>query len=202
MALRVVGAGLPRTGTNSVKIALERLLGGPCYHMIEVFPRPDHVAAWHRAIQGDLPDWDGLFDGFRAAVDYPTSAFWREIAAAYPGAIILLTVRSPEDWWRSIDATILDLFREGPPEPNPWWNMANDLFRRRFTERYVDRDAAIAAYERHNAAVRALAPRDRLFECRTGEGWEPLCRALGVPVPDEPFPHVNTTADWRARAGH
>src|SRR5262245_3217336 len=101
MSLRVVGAGLGRTGTMSLKIALERLLGAPCYHMIEVFQHPEHVAFWHEAALGRMPDWDQLFAGYAAAVDWPSAAFWPELMEAYPDALVVLSVRDTQSWWQS-----------------------------------------------------------------------------------------------------
>jgi len=89
MALRVVGAGFGRTGTLSLKLALERLLGAPCYHMAEVFGRPEHIDVWRRAGEGEATDWEQVFEGYVAAVDWPMVSFWEDIAAAYPEAIIL-----------------------------------------------------------------------------------------------------------------
>jgi hypothetical protein len=203
MTLRVVGAGIGRTGTHSLKLALERLLGAPCYHMIEVFNHPEHLAVWHAAAKGDLPDWEALFDGYDATVDWPSGAFWRELTAEYPDAVILLSVReNAEAWWRSADRTIFEVMRRGPDAGFAGFNeMVTDLMRYRFSERFSERDSAIAAYEAHNQAVRDTVAADRLVEWQPRDGWEPLCTALAVPVPDEPFPKVNTTDDVRAMAG-
>ncbi len=197
MRVRVVGAGLGRTGTKSLKDALERLLGAPCYHMLEVFVHPEHVPLWHAAAKGQMPDWHELLGGYAAAVDWPAAAFWPELSEALPDALVLLSVRDPESWWQSASETI---FREiGKHSGTPWYDMVMELMANRFTSALGDRDAAIAAMERHNARVRATVPAHRLLEWRAGDGWEPLCAALGVPVPDEPFPHTNTRADWEAR---
>lgn len=202
MTLRVVGAGLGRTGTHSLQLALQQLLGEPCYHMIEVFVHPEHVPLWHQAVKGDAFDWDALFAGYAATVDWPGSAFWREISAANPDAIVLLSVRDAEAWWRSADRTIFDaLRRDSPPEMQAWHQMVVDLFQTRFADRWDDKRAAMAAYERHNDEVRASVADERLLEWKPGDGWAPLCAALGLPVPDAPFPHVNSTADFRAMAG-
>lgn len=203
MSLRVVGAGIGRTGTLSLKLALERLLGAPCYHMFEVrLHRRDHVPSWHRALD-EPPDWDQLFEGYAAAVDWPASAFWPELAAAYPDAPVVLSTReSAEAWWRSADRTIFVRMRSAPPEGEAEWSaMMTDLLRRRFTDRVDDAAACMAAYERHNAAVRAAVPVERLVEWQATDGWGPLCAALGVPEPDEPFPVTNTSEEFRARTG-
>lgn len=206
MALRVVGSGLGRTGTKSLKEALELLLGAPCYHMVECFPRPDHPARWRAAIEGEPADWDALFDGFAATVDWPSAACWKELADAYPEAIVLHSERPADEWFRSADRTILEQFKvprdEWPaPGENPWWDMAVTMLERRFTPDFLDRDAAVAAVEAWNADVRATAPPDRLVVWRTGDGWAPICDALGLPVPDEPFPHTNTTEQFRQGLG-
>jgi hypothetical protein len=202
VTLRVVGAGLGRTGTHSLKLALETLLGAPCYHMREVFEHPEHVPSWLAAVRGEPVDWDGLFAGFAGTVDWPGAAFWRQLSAAYPEAIVLLSSRdSSEAWWRSADATIFEgMRRDVPPGAGlePWRAMVRELMATRFTARFDDEREAKDAYERHNAEVRAEVPGRRLVEWQPGDGWQPLCDALGVPVPDLPFPHTNTTADFQA----
>jgi hypothetical protein len=173
--LRVVGAGLPRTATRSLKEALERLLGGRCYHMHEVF---QHLE--------DVPTW-------RAAV-------WSQLAAANPDAVIVHSIReSPTEWWESVDATIFQVMRKGvKPEHEEWLEMCEALLVREIGESWDDAGAAQAYYERHNERVRREASAGRLLEWRARDGWEPLCAALGVPVPVHPFPHVNTRAEWTA----
>jgi len=202
VALRVVGAGVGRTGTHSLKLALEQLLGAPCYHMTETFGKPDHVAQWRRAVDGAQPDWDLIFDGYAAAVDWPTAAFYAELAARAPDAVVLLSVRpDAEAWWRSASATIfaaVDGVSGAPPDLE---RMILDLFDKRFTPDWRHHDAAVAAYLRHNAEVRSVVPADRPFHKAVGDGWGPLCAALGLPVPPDAFPHVNTTAEFRAMTG-
>jgi hypothetical protein len=189
----VVGAGLGRTGTLSLKLALERLLGGPCYHMVELFSRPEHVPVWHAAARGETVDWHALFGGYRAAVDWPTGAFWPELAEAFPDALVVLSVRDPESWWKSASGTIFPASRAAD---GPWRAMIDDVFAARFTTRLDDRDACVGAFERHNAEVRRQVSSSRLLEWRAEDGWAPLCAALGVPAPDEPFPRVNSTQDF------
>lgn len=195
--LRVVGAGVGRTGTLSLKLALERLLGAPCYHMAEVFGKPEHVSLWLAATRGRPPDWHALLRGYAAAVDWPASAFWPELAEAFPDALVLLSVRDADSWWRSANGTIFPATEHAPSDQ--WREMIDGLFASRFTSAIRDREASVAAFERHNADVRARVPARRLLEWRPGDGWAPICRRLGLPIPGEPFPHVNTTAEFLGR---
>jgi hypothetical protein len=160
--MRVVGSGLGRTGTASLKAALESLLGGACYHMFECFGHPDHPAQWHAGIRGEAVDWDSLLDGYAAAVDWPAAACWKELAVQYPDAVILHSERPADEWFRSADATIFEGLKK-PLSPSdvrggPWMDMAKAMLTERFTPDYLDREAAIAAFDAWNADVRATAP--------------------------------------------
>jgi Sulfotransferase domain len=95
MALRVIGAGFGRTGTHSLKLALEQLGFAPCHHMYEVRAHPEQLAFWQAAARGELPDWDEVFAGFAAQVDWPGARFWRELAEHFPHAKVILSVRRP-----------------------------------------------------------------------------------------------------------
>jgi hypothetical protein len=201
MALRVVGVGLGRTGTNSLKVALEQLLDGPCYHMFELIAHPQRVPLWEQAVRGEDVDWHAVFDGYAATVDWPGCAFWRDIVAANPDAPVLLSIRdSAETWWASMENTIVPALK-GPmisdyPELMRGQEMVRELFRTRFTPDFADRDAAIAQYERHCEDVRREVPAERLIEWQPADGWEPICARLRVPVPDTPFPHENSGEDF------
>jgi hypothetical protein len=205
MDLQVVGAGLGRTGTHSLKVALEQLLGGPCYHMVEVFGRPDQRDTWAAAVRGDDVDWSTFLAPYRATVDWPAAAFWKELSAAAPEAVVLLSVRDAEAWWKSASETIFAVLARGAaPDDDAGREelaMINELIDRRFTPGWQDRTCAIAAYEEHNARVRAEIPAGRLVEWHPGDGWVPLCAALGVDEPSGPFPHLNSTADFREMTG-
>jgi hypothetical protein len=197
MVLRVIGAGVGRTGTSSLTAALAQLLGGVCYHFEDVIARPEHVELWSEAIdKGNLDDWDRLYEGYVATMDWPGAAFWKEVSAFYPDALVLLSVRSTtQQWFESAQGTIGTLV--GDPDPyrssgGAWLDMAGDLLRTRFVAAPFDRAAAEAAYESHNAAVRAAIPAERLLEWSPGDGWAPICARLDVAVPDVPFPHLNT----------
>jgi hypothetical protein len=207
MALCVVGAGLGRTGTASLQLALQQLLDGRCYHMGETFGRPDDIPVWHAAVKGASPDWDAFLADFVATVDWPACAFWRELADANPDAIVLLSTRSSADaWWKSAHDTIFQISRrelpdDAPPQFAAQIAMASDMFAMTFTPGWEDETTAKRAYDAHNAAVRTTVDPARLVEWQPGDGWEPLCTALDVPVPADPFPHVNSTADFRAMTG-
>jgi hypothetical protein len=199
MNLRVVGAGLPRTGTNSLGVALEHLLGGRYYHMSVIPGHPfDLGEGWNRALAGGMPDWDEIFDGYVAVVDWPASMFWCELSEAYPEALVLLSVRdTAETWWQSCNATFLPYARLALA---PDWSGGRGLIEllEQFTgtAQWDDPATMMAAYERHNAEVRNIASANRLLEWQAEDGWEPICRALGVAVPERPFPWVNRRSDW------
>ena len=202
MTLTVIGAGLGRTGTHSLKLALERLLGGRCHHMVEVFGDEDERAVWTQACLGEAVDFGSLLSAYRACADMPGCFFWPELLAANPDALVLLSVReSPEVWHRSASNTILPSIRMASSGGDPWMTAMVQMLGERFSDQLEDPDAMLSAYERHNDAVRAGVPRHQLLEWQPGDGWEPICARLGLPVPDEPFPKTNSTADFRAMAG-
>lgn len=202
MDLQVIGAGFGRTGTMSMKAALERLGLGPCHHMLEVFGHPEQFLPWAAAVRGEPWDAEAVLSGFGSSLDFPSCVVWRELAAANPDAKVLLTTRSSESWWRSFDATIGPHMRD--QEPDPALPGVRDLFDALdevvFSGRSDDRATAVAALEAHNAAVVAEVPPERLLVYEVGSGWEPLCAFLGAGVPDEPFPRSNSTEEFLDRA--
>jgi Sulfotransferase domain len=200
--LRVIAAGLPRTGTFSLKQALERLGYGPSYHMVDVFARPDHVSAW-RGAQHTEPDWDALFTGYVSVTDTPACLFWRQLAAKYPQAPVVLTVREAESWYQSFAATVFVTMTQPdllPEAARPAIIMACELVLDQFFGgQFANRQAAIERYHRHNAEVAALGSRVLVYDLSAG--WTPLCKFLGVAIPEDPFPHMNTRERFRARVG-
>jgi hypothetical protein len=170
--------------------------------MSELIDREADTPVWTAATRGDDVDWAGFLSEFEATVDWPACAFWEQIAAAHPDAVVVLSVReSPDAWVKSFERTIAQALQKPvPPDDEAWVErrqMVLAMVESTFTPDWRDRDAALAAYDRHNERVRAAVPADRLVEYRAGDGWEPLCAALGVEIPAEPFPHTNTTADFR-----
>ena len=199
--LKVVGAGVGRTGTHSLKVALEQLLGGTCHHMIEVFAHPEEIPVWTDAIDGKPVDWGALMSGYTAQVDWPGGSFWPELSAANPDALVLLSTRDPDAWFTSCSNTIFAGIQGMIDGGDQWMGAMLRLFRERFSDQIEDRDAMIAAYERHNAAVRAAIPEERLLDWTAADGWEPICARLGLPVPSDPFPVTNTTSEFREMLG-
>ncbi len=204
MQLRVIGAGLGRTGTTSLRLALEELLGGACYHMAAVSTRPDDAATWADAYAGEPPDWERFFTGYLATVDWPSAPFWPQLAEAFPSAVILLSVRDVDAWWASVSSTIFPAMAAAyfAPDANDddWTRMGRGMMAE-FCPDWQDETAAKAAFLSYNDQVRRSAPAGRLVEWQAADGWGPLCEALGVAVPTLPFPHLNSTADTRRQLG-
>jgi len=204
MALRIIGAGFGRTGTLSIKVALETLGFGPCYHMVEVIRKPEHAPLWRAAAAGESMDWNEIFAGYAATVDWPGCYFWRELSEVYPDARVLLSLRDPERWYQSAHDTIFPAMLRAdspdlPPAVAAQATMAREIvLERTFGGRFEDRAHAIGVYERHNQSVRESIAADRLLVYEAAQGWEPLAHFLGCPVPDEPFPRVNTSEQFRS----
>ncbi len=194
MALNVVGAGVGRTGTYSLKLAMNQLGLGPCHHMEEVLHNmPVHVPLWSAAVSGE-PDWSRIYDGYRSAVDWPTACFFRELVLEYPSAKFVLTKRDPEKWADSFGATIYKLLAgkdQAPQEMKAWLDMASDVIAKTGFPPGLDRDGLIQAFIAHNDAVKESIPPGKLLEFEVKEGWEPLCTFLHAPVPDSDFPRSN-----------
>lgn len=214
--MKVIGPGFGRTGTTSLKAALETLGFGPCYHMTEVFAHPAHADIWLSAWRREPVDWDDLLEDYEAAVDWPACAFYEELMDRYPDAKVILSVRDPGRWYESTRTTIYELSktldssavsrvifglitllvfggfagrRSTLPEDIIWQGT--------FDGRFEDRRYAIEVFERHNEEVRRRVPPDRLLVYDVREGWGPLCAFLGVPEPEGPFPRLNDAARMR-----
>jgi hypothetical protein len=199
MSLKVIGAGVGRTGTLSLKLALEQLGFGPCHHMEEVLKDlPRQVPLWQAAVDGK-PDWAAIFQGYNSAVDWPAAAFWRELAAAYPEAKVILTTRSAERWYQSYSETIAKVMSAGdevPPHVQAWLKMSTEAIARNRIGAQKSRDELIKAFEDHADAVKKSIPAQRLLVYEVKEGWGPLCAFLETPVPSVPFPKTNNQEDF------
>ncbi len=208
MGLKVIGAGFGRTGTLSTMMALEELGFRKCHHMKSVFQNPEQRHAFLEASSGGTPDWDELYDGYQAAVDFPSSLFYKELMAKYPDAKVLLNVRDPEKWYESMKETVFKMSND----TDNWKKMEHavpkiaeagamvrkliweDLFKGRFAEK----EFAIKVFNDHIEDVKKTVPKDKLLVFSVKEGWEPLCEFLNVEAPDVPFPHLNKRAESTA----
>ncbi len=210
--MEVIGAGFGRTGTLSLKVALEQLGRGPCLHMLDVIGNPGRIAAWQAVLDGSGTDWGKLLDGFGSAVDWPACTYYAELAAAFPAAKVVLTVRPAGAWYQSMRKTLYAVSRAAaagklgtgelpPPSPEYARMISELLWERTFGGRFGDRDHAIGVYQAHIARVRQTIPAGRLLVFQVSEGWQPLARFLGSPVPPTPFPRLNDTATLRRLVG-
>jgi hypothetical protein len=214
--MKIIGAGFGRTGTTSLKAALEALGFGPSYRLDEVFKHPEQVAFWEAARRGERVDWEGFFAGYGLAVDWPAFSFYGELMEAFPEAPVILTVRNPGRWYESVRSTIYGIHKlSAGPAPVRLAFVLAGLFAPAVTDiarladailwdglfdgRFEDRSYAIEMFHRHNEEVRRRVPPERLLVYDVKEGWAPLCDFLGVEVPDEPFPHLNHTREMRRR---
>ncbi|MEO7222370.1 MAG: sulfotransferase family protein [Devosia sp.] len=207
MALEIIGPGFGRTGTNSLKVALEHLGFGPTHHMFEVRDNPPQISSWEALARGEAVDWDVAFRGYHSQVDWPGARFWRELAAHYPKAKVILTVRDPDEWFDSVQATIMRFMAGRAEFPDAHQRaigeMANTLINEGvFDGRLDDRKHATAVFNAHIAEVQAAFPTSRLLTYDVREGWQPLCRFLGCDIPAISFPKLNsskqfTETEWK-----
>lgn len=198
MALKVIGAGFGRTGTLSLKTALEELGFGRCYHMVEILKKPSHMKHWAEIMQSGKANWETLFRGYQSAVDWPVAAYYGDLISVYPEAKVILTVRDPSSWHRSIMTTFYQAQREFvvrfmrviPGLHRFLVGMEKAIWEDVFQNKLEDKDHAIAVFNRHIEEVKQVVPPERLLIFEAKHGWEPLCSFLDVPVPaDKPYPH-------------
>ena len=190
MGLKVIGAGLGRTGTLSLKLALERIGFGPCYHAMELAATVRRsLPLWTEAVRG-TPDWDAIFDGYASSVDYPGCCFWPDLMRHYPDAVLVLTLRDPDEWFESVHATIFSPARRNPLLGSDGAELS-DFFRRDLGERIGDRAFMTDYFERWNRTVIEAVPAHRLLVLPMQAGWAPLCDFLRTSVPDVSYPRVH-----------
>lgn len=218
--LKIIGAGFGRTGTLSLKVALEELGFGPCYHMVEVFKNPTDLRHWVAAIQGETVNWHEIFQGYQATVDWPACSFYKELVEAYPEAKVLLSVRDPEKWYESVSDTIYKMGKV-PPEvrraamekivPQGGGNfsppdvdmrqmevVASFIWGKVFQGKFEDRAYAIQIFNQHVEQVKRDVPPEKLLVYDVREGWGPLCTFLGIAIPENPFPVLNSRENFQA----
>jgi hypothetical protein len=196
LALDVIGTGFGRTGTDSMREALNMLGFGPCHHMTELHVHEEQQRLWRALAAGAAPDWYKLFAGYRSCVDWPSAHYWRELINVYPRACIILTYRSPESWWKSFEKTILQFINQSTDAESLGIALIKN---QAFGGEPDNREKAIAIYEANVKAVKETVPSHRLLVHNLGDGWEPLCAFLGVGVPNQPYPNRNSSAEFRAR---
>jgi len=212
--MKLIGAGVPRTGTLTQKLALEMLGLGPCYHMVDVLADLDQAALWKRALDGEAP-WPEIFDGYQSTVDWPGGYFYRELMDFYPEAKVLLSVREPESWERSMRQTVwavrhgeslVRLLSSAQAHVDPQWRGFLEMIDRliwegkgTFASGHAKPQQLIDRMIRHNEEVERNVPPERLLVWSVREGWEPLCDFLEIPVPEEPFPHINDRTEFLNR---
>jgi hypothetical protein len=211
--MKLIGAGLPRTGTLSQKVALEMLGLGPCYHLVNVLADLDQANLWKRALNGESP-WEEIFDGFQSTVDAPGHFFYKELIEVYPDAKVLLSTRDPERWRQSMEQTVwavrngastMRLISDTRGTIDPGWAAFLDMIDGLLWEGEGtladcrDPERLPAAMERWTEEVRANVPADRLLVWDVTQGWEPLCEFLELPVPDQPFPNLNDSREFVER---
>jgi hypothetical protein len=206
---------MPRTGTLTQKEALEQLGLGPTYHWVNVLADLDRqVGLWQRALDGE-GSWDEVFDGFHSTVDWPGGYFYRELMEVYPDAKVLLSVRDPERWEPSFRETVwnmghgeslIRLLSSARGQIDPRWQRYLTLVERMFWSEqgtfasgHAEPQQLIDQFVRHNEEVKATVPPERLLVWEVGEGWEPLCEFLQLPVPEDPFPHANDRETFLGR---
>lgn len=197
MALKVIGAGFGRTGTDSMREALGILGLGPCHHMFEVNAQEEQKRMWRAHVRGVPIGWDRLFAGYSSCVDWPSAYYWKELAEFFPEAKVVLTYRSAQSWWESFEKTLLPVL-EASTDPD---SLGIALVRDKvFGGRAHDRAHAMAVYDANVEIVKATIAPQRLLVHAAEDGWEPLCAFLGRPVPAQSYPGRNTTQDFRAAA--
>lgn len=203
---RVIGAGFGRTGTASLKYALEMTGFGPCHHMQEVIKRPAEVKTWEAAARGEKVEWRTFLRGWGATVDFPSALYYSELMEAFPDAKVILTIRDAASWYASLSQTIVPAMTRFPNRfvarflpfiGAPARSMKRTRIYRDVIERFEERDHVLRVFTDHIDEVKRSVPAERLLVYQVSQGWEPLCAFLGVPIPDSPFPRVNETATFK-----
>lgn len=199
--MKLINLGFGRTGTTSLKAALERIGYAPCFHTTDLLTSTDNLDVWEAAGRGETTNWQVFFKDY-AVADWPAALHWRDILAAHPTAKVMISVRDPDAWHGSMMATLAKL--DAIHLPIPRLKRAKAFMYRTldtmFDGRLDDRAYATQVFKQHIADVQATVPTDNLLVYQVTEGWEPLCTFLGVDVPDEPFPRDNRRENFRALA--
>ena len=202
MPLDILGLGLPRTGTKTLKKALEILGYQKCYHMYELRIHPEHISYWEAASDGAEVDWEKLFTGYCAATDYPAAYHWRTLLKRYPNALVILTVREPAAWYRSAKETVFKIANNIPNNNSPLAQRRR-LWKRDMSkwlgEETDNAQLMLKKFAEHQQDVQSIVPTEHLLIYDVREGWEPLCSFLSKDIPNREFPWTNTTTDFLER---
>ena len=216
MSIKIIGAGYGRTGTKSLKMALEKLGYGKCYHMEELFRNPSGIAHWKNAYEKQKVDWEALFKNYQSIVDFPGAIYYKEIANAFPDTKVILSVRDPEAWYQSVRSTIYG-FDPGSAIKlkmlfkMPFSETARNLFQvimqsnkaiwdNYFEGKFDNKNYAIRRFHQHIEEVKKVIPKQQLLIFEAKDGWNPLCKFLGKEIPSEPYPNSNKKADFHTWA--
>jgi len=215
MSIKIIGAGFPRTGTNTLRESLEMLGFNKTYHMKQLLVHPENLHYWTTLRETHTTDWDGLYDGYEATVDFPCYPWYKEHMKRYPDAKVILSLRPFEDWYTSFSSTIWKA-QNPPPEQQAAMaeRVASDprlqkvmkvmdfakvaIIHDHFQDRFADKEYMENVFNDHNEEVKNYVPADKLLVYDVREGWEPLCKFLDVEVPGEPLPHTNKKEDFQA----
>lgn len=218
MSIKIIGAGLPRTGTNTLKESLEKLNYKKTYHMKELLVKPENLHYWLTLKETGSTNWDELYKGYQATVDFPGYPWYKEHMKQYPDAKVILTVRPFEKWYTSVYSTI---WKAGPQTLSEKIAMMSKLlfnsrlrsvikcvkfskkviFETHLQGKFEDKDFAEKIFNKHIEDVKAYVPKEKLLVYDVSEGWEPLCKFLGVPEPNEPIPHLNKKENFKKMLG-
>ncbi len=213
MSIKIIGAGLPRTGTNTLREALEILGFSKTYHMKHLLVHPEDLHYWTTLKATGTTDWDALYDGYQATVDFPCYPWYKEHMKQYPDAKVILSTRPFEKWYTSFYSTIWKA--QNPPEAEKaamGERVAADprlqtvmkvmgfakqvMSEEHFQGKFLDKEFMEKVFDDHHEEAKRYVPADKLLVYDVTEGWEPLCKFLDVKVPNEPLPHTNKKEDF------
>jgi len=213
--MKLIGVGFGRTGTMSIKTALEDEGQGPCFHMIDLIRNPDIVDPWHDAAVKGEKDWDKMFAGYNATIDWPGCTFWKELIEVYPEAPVLLNIRDFDPWYKSLHNTVYALRlasekgeltpdpNRPPPSPKLWEVIGTLLYKVDFQGNFEDESWMREMYANRIEEIKDTVPSERLtvWKLEDNPGWGPIADALGIETPNAPFPHLHDTDNFREEFG-
>jgi len=208
MAIKIIGAGFPRTGTMTLKTALEILGFNKTYHYKDLIADSKKLRFWLELENTGQTDFDALFKGFEATVDFPGYPYYKILLKKYPDAKVILTKRDFEKWyestyktiWKSARKPIIDrlkLFIRKLFNKNLRAIFKCIKFMRRvylkdqFNNNFSSKAHAKNIFFKHIEEVITYVPKKQLLVYDVSEGWEPLCHFLEIPIPNQAFPHLN-----------